>query len=163
MLEQVLGLRPRVTAYFGGLAAGLSLVAAGIEAVRLNVVGPVGGSAGIAYAAVWLLFGLGVAFAAAHVNASLVSGWLVGAVPAAGRVGGLALSGADPGLATVISGTAGVGMVVGGIGYGLAAEKLRRDTVGADLATAIPRVTSTALAGASIAVGLACLVGPPAL
>jgi len=158
MLEQVLGHRPRVTAYFGGLGAGLSLVAAGIEAVRLNVAGPVGQSAVTAYAAVGLLFGLVLAFVAAYVNGSLVSGWLVGAVPAAGRVGGLALQGADPRLATAISGTAGVGLVLGGVGYGLAAEKLRRDTVGADLVTAVPRVTSTALAAASIGFGLGSLV-----
>ena len=157
MLDQFVGHRPRVTAYFGLLAVGLSLLAAGLEAARLAVVGPLDPSTFAGYAAVGLSAGLAVSFLAAYVNESLVSGWLVGAVPAAGRVGGLALQDTAVGSEPAVYGTAGVGFVVGGVGYGLAAEKLRRETVAADLQAATPRVTSTALALASVGLGLGCL------
>ena len=163
MLDQFVGHRPRVTAYFGLLAVGLSLLAAGLEAARLAVMGPLNPSTFAGYAAVGLSSGLAVSFLAAYVNGSLVSGWLVGAVPAAGRVGGLTLQGAPVGSAAAVYGTAGVGFVVGGIGYWLAAEKLRRETVAADLQAATPRVTSTALALSSVGLGLACLVVVPPL
>jgi hypothetical protein len=163
MLGQFVGHRPRVTVYFGLLAAGLSLIAAGLEAARLAVVGPLDPSASAGYAAVGLSAGLAMSFLAAYVNESLVSGWLVGAVPAAGRVGGLTLQGTAVGSAAALYGTAGVGFVVGGVSYGLAAEKLRRETVAADLQAATPRVTSTALALASVGLGIACLVVVPTL
>jgi hypothetical protein len=161
MLDQFLGHRPGVTVYFGVLAIGLALVASGIEAARLAVVGPLAQSTFAGYAAVGLSAGLVLSFVVASVNGSLVAGWLVGAIPAAGRVGGLALSGADVGLPAAVPGTAGVGFVLGGVGYGLAAEKLRRDTIAADRVAGSHRVTTTALAVASIRFGLACLIVVP--
>ena len=163
MLGQFVGHRPRVTVYFGLLAAGLSLIATGLEAARLAIVGPLDPSASAGYAAVGLSSGLAMSFLAAYVNESLVSGWLVGAVPAAGRVGGLTLQGTAVGPEAAAYGTAGVGFVLGGVSYGLAAEKLRRETVAADLQAATPRVTSTALALASVGLGIACLVVVPTL
>ena len=163
MLDQFVGHRPRVTVYFGLLAAGLSLLAAGLEAARLAVVGPLDPSASAGYAAVGLSAGLAMSFLAAYINESLVSGWLVGAVPAAGRFGGLTLQGTAVGPEAAAYGTAGVGFVLGGVSYGFAAEKLRRETVAADLHAATPRVTSTALALSSVGLGIACLVVSPML
>ena len=40
MLDQFVGHRPRVTAYFGLVAVGLSLLAAGIEAARNDTARP---------------------------------------------------------------------------------------------------------------------------
>lgn len=158
MLDQFLGHRPRVTAYFGVLAVGLSLLAAGVEAARIRVVGSLDPSVFTGYAAVALLGAVILAFVAAFVNESLVAGWLVGTVPAAGRYGGTFLQGATVDLATAAYGTVGIGLVVGGLGYALASEKHRRDAGGGDIPGVTPRVTSAALAAASLAVGVACLL-----
>lgn len=158
MLDQILGHRLRVTVYFGGLAVGLSLLSAGIEAGRLRLVGPLDPTAFAGYAAVALLAGVGLAFVAAYLNESLVAGWLVGAVPAAGRYGGAFLQGAAVDPAVWAIGTAGVGLAVGGVGYGLASEKHRRDAGSGSLPGGTPRVTSASLAGASIGIGIACLL-----
>lgn len=155
MLDQFVGHRPRVTAYFGVLAVGLSLLAAGVEAARLRAIGPLEPSAFLGYAAAGLLCGLVLAFAAAYLNESLLSGWLLGGVPVAGRVGGTYLQGsnADPVGSALL--TAGAALVVGGVGYAAAAEKHRRDAGGGAAPGLTPRLTVTALAGASIAVGVA--------
>lgn len=158
MLDQFLGHRPRVTAYFAVLSVGLSLLVAGVEAARLRLIGPLDPQIAVGYAAVGLLFGLGLAFVAAYVNESLVSGWLTGAVPAAGRYGARILEGSVGSLEPVAAGTAGVGLVVGGVGYALASEKHRREALSPDIPAVTPRVTTTSLAVASVAVGVACLL-----
>ena len=40
LLGRVVGRRSRITAYFGGLALGLSLLVAGFDAARIRLVGP---------------------------------------------------------------------------------------------------------------------------
>ncbi len=158
MLDQFLGHRPRVTAYFAVLAVGLSMLVAGVEAARLRLVGPLDPSTFAGYAAVGVVLGLAVAFIAAYVNRSLVAGWLTGAVPAAGRYGAMLLEGSAGSLDGIAVGTAGVGLVVGGVGYALAAEKHRRQAITTDVPGVTPRTTTTSLAVASVAVGGACLV-----
>lgn len=158
MLDQFLGPRPRLTAYFGVLAIGLSLLAVGAEATRLRVIGTLSQSAFTGYAAVALLGGFALAFTVAYFNASLVAGWLAGAVPAAGRYGALLLEGTDPGVTSSAVGTLGVGLVLGSVGYVLATEKHRRDALAQDISAVPPRASSVALAVAAIGVGLACLV-----
>lgn len=161
MLDQFLGHRPRVTAYFAVLAVGLALVSSGVEAGRLRLVGELEPSVFTGYVAVALLVALVLAFTAAYLNESLVAGWLVGAVPAASHYGGTYLrgGGVDPAVAAL--GTVGTGLVVGGLGYALAAEKHRLEAGSGDMAGVTPRATFGSLAAASIAVGVACLLAVP--
>jgi len=158
MLDQFLGHRPRVTAYFAVLAVGLSMLITGVEAARLRLIGPLDPPTALGYATVGVLFGLVLAFVAAYVNESLVSGWFTGAVPAAGRYGGRLIVGSIERLEPVAAAIAGVGLIVGGVGYALAAEKHRREATTPDIPAVTPRVTTTALAVASVAVGVACLL-----
>lgn len=161
MLDQFLGHRPRVTVYFAGLAVALSLVSSGVEAGRLRLVGSLEPSAFTGYVAAALLAALVFATAASYLNESLMAGWFVAAVPAAGRYGGLYLRGNAVDPATAALGTAGVGLVVGGLGYALASEKHRRDAGSGDLPGVTPRATSASLAAASVSVGVACILVIP--
>lgn len=157
MLDQFLGHRPRVTAYFAVLAVGLSLLLTGVEATRLRLVGPGSPTTFAGYAAVGLLVGLVLAFVAAYVNQSLVAGWLTGSVPAGGWYGARLLEGSVGSLETAAIATAGVGLVVGGVGYGLAAEKHRREAITPDIPAVTPRVTTASLAAASVTIGGGCI------
>lgn len=157
MLDQFLGHRPRVTVYFAVLSIGLSLLLTGIEATRLRLVGPVDGTTFLGYVGLGLCFGLGLAFVAAYVNQSLVAGWVTGAVPAGAWFGARLLEGSAGPTETAAIATAGVGLVVGGVGYGLAAEKHRREAIAPNVSAVTPRVTTASLAAASITIGFGCI------
>lgn len=157
MLQGLLGRRPRLTAYFGVLAAGLTLLVVGVEATRIRLFGSFGQAASIGYAGVGVLGGVILAFVVGYLSGSLIAGWFVGSVPAAGRYGARYLVGtaADP--VTGLLGIAGVGLVLGATGFTVAMEKHRRDSLPPDAPASLPRLTTFGLSGASMLAGLGCL------
>jgi hypothetical protein len=157
MREHLLGRRPRFTAYVAGLAVGLSLLAVGVEAARVRLVGPLSPAVFAGYAGIGLLGGLLLAYVVAYLNGSLVAAWTTGTIPAAGRLGARVIEGSVPDVFAGAVGTAGVGFLVGGLGFLAATEKHRRDARTAELPPPPSQASSLGLVVASLVVGAGCL------
>ena len=157
MRQHLLGRTPRLTLYFCGLAVGLSLLVAGIEAARLSVGG---GTPGFGWPAVaaGTAGGLVLAFVAGYLNGGLLASWACGLVPTAGRLGVPLAEGTWLDVAVTLVGSAGYGVLLGAAGFVVAVEKHRRDARTADLPAPPSRAAVVGLTVLSGVLG-AILVG----
>lgn len=162
MREHLAGRTPRLTAYFCGIAVGLALLVAGLEAARLLVVGPLSGTAVAAFGTVGVAGGLLLAFVVGYLNGSILASWVAGAVPAAARLGGPLVDGSLDAIGRAAVGSLGVGVLIGTVGFVVAVEKHRRDAVDADLPAPPSRTDLAVLVGLSALVG-GLLVAAPEL
>lgn len=162
MREHLAGRTPRLTAYFCGIAAGLALLVAGLEAARILVVGELSVTAAAVYGAVGVLGGLLLSFVVGYLNGSILASWAAGSVPAAGRLGTPLVEGSLGGVGKSIAGALGIGVLIGTIGFVVAVEKHRRDAVRADLPDPPARADLAALVVLSAVVG-GLLVAVPEL
>ncbi len=139
MAEYLLGRTPRLTAYFCGLSIGLALLAVGINAIRLVIVGELSSLQSVFYGTFALGIGIVLSFVFGYLNGSILACWTAGGVPAAGRASGELFSGSirDVGIETV--GAVGIGVFIGAIGFTLAVEKHRLDGRTAELPPAPSR------------------------
>ncbi|PSQ43216.1 hypothetical protein BRD07_02345 [Halobacteriales archaeon QS_9_68_42] len=153
MRDHLLGRSPRFTGYFCGLAAGLALLAVGLEAARLRFVDSPSTVLLAGYAAFGVLAGLVAAFVAGYLNGGITASWVGGAVPALGRHGAVFLEGTIESTIASAAGAAGFALLVGAAGFVVATEKHRRDSRSADLPPPPPRLPVAVLVVASGAVG----------
>lgn len=153
MRDHLAGRTARLTAYFCGIAIGLALLVAGLEAVRILVVGDLSATAGAVYAVAGLAGGLLLSFVVGYLNGSILASWLAGAVPVAARLGDPLVEGSLAEVARALVGSAGVGVLLGTVGFAAAVEKHRRDVVGADLPEPPTRLELTVLVAASATLG----------
>jgi len=153
MREHLVGRTRRLTGYFCGIALGLALLVAGLEATRIFVVGEVSQTVRVAYGAVAALGGLLLSFVAGYLNGSLLASWAAGFVPAAGWTAPALVEGTlrEVGLAAV--GAVGIGALLGTVGFVAAVEKHRRDARTADLPPPASRTDLAALVALSAVVG----------
>lgn len=160
MREHLAGRSPRLTAYFCGIALGLALLVAGLEAARLFIGGGVSSTVYLAVAGVGLLGGLLLSFVAGYLNGSLLASWIAGFVPAAGRLGPPLVDGTLREIGLALVGALGVGVLLGTVGYVVAVEKHRYDARTADLPAPPPRVALLGLVGISVVLGTTLAVIP---
>jgi hypothetical protein len=159
MRAHLVGRTPRLTAYFCGIALGLALLVAGLEAARVFVVGEVSTTAFIAYASLGVLGGLLLSYVAGYLNGSLLASWAGGFVPAAGRVGPPLAGGSLREVGVAALGSLGVGVLLGTVGFVAAVEKHRHDARSADLPAPASRLELLALATASAVLGTLLATG----
>lgn len=160
MHEHLAGRTPRFTAYFCGIAVGLALLVAGLEAARILVFGPLSGSMVAVYGAVGVLGGLLLSFVVGYLNGSILASWLAGSVPVAARFGAPLVEGTLRGIEGTIASSLGIGVLIGTAGFVVAVEKHRRDAVGADLPDPPSRRDLVVLVGLSAVVGGVLVVVP---
>ena len=160
MREHLAGRSPRLTAYFCGIALGLALLVAGLEAARIFVVGEVSGGVYLAVAGVGLLGGLLLSFVAGYLNGSLLASWIAGFVPAAGRLGSPLVDGSLREIGLALVGALGTGVLLGTVGYLVAVEKHRYDARTADLPTPPSRIDLLELVVLSVVLGTTLAVLP---
>jgi hypothetical protein len=160
MREHLAGRTPRLTAYFCGIALGLALLVAGMEAARVLLVGELPTTVSLGVAAVGVLGGLLLSYVAGYLNGSLVASWAGGTVPAAGRLGAPLVDGRLREIVLAVVGAAGAGVLLGTVGFVVAVEKHRHDARTADLPEPATRVELLELVAVSILVGVALAVLP---
>lgn len=160
MREHLTGRSPRLTAYFCGIALGLTLLVAGLEAARLLIVGEVSGTVYLAVAGVGLLGGLLLSFVAGYLNGSLLASWIAGFVPAAGRLGSPLVDGTLREIGLALVGSLGAGVLLGTVGYVVAVEKHRYDARTADLPSPPSRFNLLGLVALSVVLGTVLAVLP---
>lgn len=160
MREHFVGRTPRLTAYFCGIALGLALLVAGLEATRILVVGEIGRTLTVALAAVGVLGGLLLSYVAGYLNGSLLASWTAGFVPIAGRAGAPIADGTLREIAIALVSAFGAGVLLGTIGFVIAVEKHRVDARTADLPTPPSRIELLELVVVSVIVGVPLAVGP---
>ena len=153
MREHLVGRSPRLTAYFCGIALGLALLVAGLEAVRVHAVGAVSTTAFLALASLGVVGGLLLSYVAGYLNGSLLASWAGGFVPAAGRVGPLLADGSLREVGLAVLGALGVGVLLGTVGFVAAVEKHRHDARSADLPAPASRLELLELVTVSVVVG----------
>lgn len=157
MREHLLGRTPRLTGYFCGIAVGLALLVAGLEAARTVFGSEFSATVFTVYAAVGVLGGLLLSFVAGYLNGSVLASWTAGMVPLAGRVGPVLVEGSlrEVGLSAV--GAAGAGVLLGSVGFAVAVEKHRRDAKTADLPDPPSRADLLGILVVSAVVGVSML------
>ena len=160
MREHLVGRTPRLTAYFCGIALGLALLVAGLEATRLLLVGELSGTASTALALVGVLGGVLLSFVAGYLNGSLPASWAAGFVPVAGRLGAPLIDGTLRELGLALVGTVGVGVLLGTVGFVLAVEKHRYDARTAELPDPATRTELLELVAGSVLLGLSLAAIP---
>lgn len=163
MREHLAGRTPRLTAYFCGIAVGLALLVAGLEAARTLVVGEISGTAAVAYGAVGVLGGLLLSFVVGYLNGSILASWTAGTVPAAGRLGDPLIAGSLGAVGRAIAGSIGIGVLIGTVGFVVAVEKHRRDAVHAALPAPPSRFDLAVLVVLSLVLGGLLVVVPSVL
>lgn len=162
MREHLAGRTPRLTGYFCGIAVGLALLVAGLEAARILVVGGLSGTTVAVYGAVGVVGGLLLSFVVGYLNGSILASWVAGIVPAAARLGGPLVDGSLGAIGRALVGAVGVGVLIGSIGFVVAVEKHRRDAVDADLPAPPARADLAVIVGFSAVLG-GLLVAVPEL
>lgn len=160
MREHLLGRTPRLTAYFCGIAAGLAMLVAGLEASRLLLVGALSGTVATAVTIIGVLGAILLSFVAGYLNGSLPASWASGFVPAAGRLGAPLVDGSLRELGVSLLGALGVGVLLGTVGFVLAVEKHRYDARTADLPDPATRFELLGLVAVSVLVGVALATIP---
>lgn len=160
MREHFAGRTPRLTAYFCGIAVGLALLVAGLEAARILAVGPLSETAVAVYGTVGVVGGLLLSFVVGYLNGSILASWVVGAVPAAARLGGPLVDGSLGAIGRAVVGSLGVGVLIGTAGFVVAVEKHRHDAVDADLPAPPARADLAVLVGISVVLGVLLVVAP---
>jgi hypothetical protein len=162
MREHLLGRTPRLTVYFCGIAIGLALLVAGLEATRIAFGSEFSATIYTIYAAIGLLGGFLLAFVASYLNGSILASWAAGTVPVAGRLGPVLVDGSLREIGVSTLGIVGSGVLLGAVGFAVAVEKHRRDARSADLPDPLSRtgvfgmlVISTVLGGLLLAVSAA--------
>lgn len=153
MREHIVGRSPRLTAYFCGIALGLALLVAGLEATRIFVVGDISGTVYLVFAGVGILGGLLLSFVAGYLNGSLLTSWIAGFVPVAGRAGTAIADGSLREIGLAFVGSFGVGVLLGTVGFVVAVEKHRHDARSAELPTPASRFELLELVAVSVVVG----------
>lgn len=153
MREHLLGRTPRLTVYFCGIAVGLALLVAGLEATRVLFGSQFSTTVFTVYAAVGVLGGLLLAFVAGYLNGGVLASWAAGTVPLAGRVGPVLVEGSLREVGVSALGALGGGVLLGAVGFAVAVEKHRRDAQTADLPDPPSRTDLLGLVVASAAVG----------
>jgi hypothetical protein len=153
MREHIVGRTPRLTAYFCGIALGLALLVAGLEAARFFVLGEVSTTAFLAYASLGVLVGLLLSYVSGYLNGSLLASWAGGFVPAAGRIGPPLADGSLREVGVAALGSLGLGVLLGTVGFVAAIEKHRHDARSADLPAPASRFELLALVAAAAFLG----------
>lgn len=160
MREHLVGRTPRLTAYFSGIALGLALLVAGLEATRVLLVGELSATVSLGVAVLAVLGGILLSYVAGYLNGSLLASWAGGAVPAAGRVGAPLVDGTLREVGLALVGSLGAGVLLGTVGFAVAVEKHRRDARTADLPDPASRIELLQLGGVSVLVGVTLTVLP---
>jgi hypothetical protein len=158
MREHIVGRSRRLTAYFCGIALGLALLVAGLEAARVRYLGDPGSAALYGYAAIGLLGGLAFSFVAGYLNGSILASWAGGFVPVAARVGPPLADGALRDAAAALVGAAGGGVLLGTVGFVAAVEKHRHDSRTAELPEPPSRFALLKLVAVALFLGTTLLV-----
>jgi hypothetical protein len=159
MRKHVVGRTPRLTVYVCGLALGLALLVAGLEAARTLVVGDLSPTVYRLLAGVGLLGGLLLSYVAGYLSGSLPASWLAGFVPAAGLAGEPLAGGSFREVGLAFVGALGVGVLLGTLGFVVATEKHRYDARSADLPKPASRLELLGLVAVSAVLGTSLLVG----
>lgn len=160
MREHLVGRTPRLSAYFVGIALGLALLVAGLEATRILLLGELSGPVSLTIGLVGVLGGVLLAFVAGYLNGSLLTSWIAGFVPAAGRLGAPLVEGTLRELVLALVGALGVGVLLGTVGFVLAVEKHRHDARTADLPDPASRSELLGLVAVSVLVGVTLATVP---
>lgn len=157
MREHLLGRTPRLTGYFCGIAVGLALLVAGLEATRTVFGSEFSPTMFTVYAAVGVLGGFLLAFVAGYLNGSVLGSWAAGTVPLAGRVGPVLVDGSIRDITLSALGAVGGGVLLGAVGFAIAVEKHRRDAETANLPDPPSRIDLLGILAGSTAFGVGLL------